>query len=39
MKCPQCRLVEMLVKEIKEDKIIYVCKKCGTEVEGEIPKE
>lgn len=28
MKCPKCKLIEMLVKEIKENKIIFICPKC-----------
>lgn len=29
MKCPQCRLVEMMVKKVYDEKVEYVCKKCG----------
>ena len=39
MKCPKCKLVEMLVKSIENDQINYVCKKCGTTAQEEVPKE
>ena len=39
MKCPKCKLVEMLVKEIKENQVIYVCKKCGITAREELPQE
>lgn len=39
MKCPKCRLVEMLVKSVKNDTVEYVCKKCGNTVKAEIPKK
>ena len=29
MKCPQCRLVEMVVKEVKKNIVTHECKKCG----------
>lgn len=29
MKCPQCKLVEMLVKNVKDNTVEYICKKCG----------
>ena len=29
MKCPQCRLVEMSVREVKDNIVIHECKKCG----------
>ncbi len=32
MECPNCKLVEMRVDKVQEDKIHYVCKKCGKEV-------
>lgn len=39
MKCPQCKLVEMLVKSVKENTIEHMCKKCGAMVKEEIRKE
>ena len=39
MKCPQCRLVEMLVKEIKDNIVTFVCPKCGKEIKEEIEPE
>jgi phage FluMu protein Com len=39
MKCPKCKLVEMLVKSIENDQITYVCKKCGTTVKKPVPQE
>lgn len=39
MKCPQCRLVEMLVKNVKDNTVEYVCKKCGKTAKKELPKE
>lgn len=39
MKCPQCKLVEMLVKSVKDNTAEYVCKKCGSKVKTEMPKE
>lgn len=39
MKCPQCKLVEMLVKNVKDNIVEYVCKKCGNTVKAEMPKE
>ena len=31
MQCKECNIVEMLVKEVKKDKIIFVCPKCKRE--------
>lgn len=41
MKCPQCKLVEMLVKSVneKENEVEYICKRCGTTVKDEIPQK
>ena len=39
MKCPQCKLVEMLVKNVKDNTVEHICKKCGTTAKEEIPKE
>ena len=41
MKCPQCELVEMLVNKVDEEKnqMEFICRKCGTTVIDEIPKE
>ena len=39
MKCPQCKLVEMLVKCVKDNTVEHICRKCGTTVKKEIPKE
>lgn len=38
MKCPQCKLVEMLVKCVKDNTVEHICKKCGTTVKEDIPK-
>ena len=32
MKCPQCRLVGMLVEEIKDDIVTFKCPKCNKEI-------
>lgn len=29
MKCPKCKLVEMLVNKVKGNSIELICKKCG----------
>ena len=29
MKCPQCRIVEMMVEKIEDNIVTYKCKKCG----------
>ena len=39
MKCPQCKLVEMLVKKVNDDNVEYVCKKCGKTIKKNIEKE
>jgi DNA-directed RNA polymerase subunit M/transcription elongation factor TFIIS len=39
MKCPQCRLVEMAVKEVKNNQVKLQCRKCGYETTVEEPKE
>ena len=39
MKCPQCQLVEMWLKEMKDNKYIWQCKKCHLEIEEDIPEE
>lgn len=39
MKCPQCKLIEMFVKSVKENIVEHMCKKCGTIVKEEIRKE
>lgn len=36
MKCPECKLIEMLVKEIKRDMITFICPKCKKETETSI---
>ncbi len=33
MKCPQCKLVEMLVVKVDDSVIHYKCKKCGKEID------
>ncbi len=32
MKCPKCKIVEMLVNNVKGNTIEYICKKCGNTV-------
>ena len=39
MKCPQCKLVEMLVKEVNEYKVKFQCKKCGYEFNSEYKED
>ena len=39
MKCPQCRLVEMVVQEVKNNQVIMQCRKCGYKTTIEEPKE
>lgn len=39
MKCPDCKLVEMLVEKVVNDTVIHKCKKCGKEIEEPLPKE
>ena len=29
MKCPKCKLTEMVVVEQKDNKVTYQCRKCG----------
>ena len=36
MKCPQCRLVEMLVKERKDNIVTFKCPKCNKEATEEL---
>ena len=31
MQCKECKIVEMLVKEVKGDNIIFICPKCKKE--------
>ena len=38
MKCPQCKLVEMLVKCVKDNTVEHMCKKCGATEKEELPK-
>lgn len=38
MKCPQCKLVEMFVKNVKDNTVEHICKKCRTTVKEEISK-
>ena len=33
MKCPNCRLVEMLVKEMKDDIVTFKCPKWNKEIQ------
>lgn len=39
MKCPQCKLVEMYVVRVKDNKVEHKCKQCGTTVEEEVGEE
>lgn len=32
MKCPQCKLVEMVVDKVTQNCIVHKCKKCGKTV-------
>ena len=36
MKCPECKLVEMSVREVKDHIITHECKKCGKTEKEEI---
>ena len=38
MKCPQCKMVEMLVKSVKDNIVQHVCKKCGKTISQELPQ-
>lgn len=38
MKCDKCRYVEMKMKEVKDDNMIFRCKQCGNEEIIEIQK-
>jgi Zn ribbon nucleic-acid-binding protein len=38
MKCPQCKIVEMLVTKVKNNTIYHKCKQCGREEQEEIKK-
>ena len=38
MKCPQCKLVEMLVKGVKDNTVEHICKKCGSTVKEKYQK-
>ncbi len=39
MKCPQCRLIEMRVKEVKDDMVTFICPKCGKEIKEKVNNE
>lgn len=39
MQCPKCKMVEMWVEKIENSIIYYVCKKCGTTAQEEVPQE
>lgn len=39
MKCRQCKLVEMMVKNINTNTVEYICKKCGKIVKETIKDE
>ena len=39
MKCPQCKMVEMLVKSVNDNIVKHVCKKCGKVVSQELPQK
>lgn len=39
MKCPNCKLVEMIVERVIDNIVHYKCKKCGKGIEKEVIKE
>ena len=39
MKCPECKLIEMFVKEVKDNIAIHECKKCGNTIKEELSKK
>nr|DAO70507.1 MAG TPA: cysteine-rich protein [Caudoviricetes sp.] len=39
MKCPECKLVEMLVTKVIDNTVYYQCKKCGKEIQKEVIEE
>lgn len=41
MKCPQCELVEMYVQNVdtENNKVEYMCKRCGTTIVEDLPEE
>ena len=41
MKCPKCKLVEMLVKRVDKEnnEVEHICKRCGTTKIEELPQE
>lgn len=39
MKCPTCKLVEMIVDRIEEENVVYKCRKCGETATEPLPEE
>lgn len=39
MKCPNCRLTEMIVEKIFDNKVKHYCRNCGTTEITDMPKE
>lgn len=39
MKCPVCKIVEMVVDNIEDETVTHKCKKCGQIFKEPIPKE
>lgn len=39
MKCPICKLVEMMVNKIENGNVEHICKKCGNKETEKIPEE
>ena len=37
MECPQCKIVEMMVKSVKDNTVEFICRKCGKIIKEEIP--
>ncbi len=39
MKCPQCKMVEMVLEEVKGNKIRLKCRKCGYELNTQFKED
>lgn len=39
MKCKKCKLVEMKIKRVENEKVVHHCPKCNEEEITDIPKQ
>lgn len=39
MKCPKCRIIEMTIDSVTENKVKHYCRNCGLEETTEIREE